>query len=114
MSAYKLVCHTEKLCKQCSVSFTPKKSNQGFCNPKCYKKYGKAHLGHSWGKGRTKVYKKYKKINCSKCGFEPVHLCQLDVDHIDGAHNNNSPNNLQTLCSNCHRLKTAEQLGWFK
>jgi 5-methylcytosine-specific restriction endonuclease McrA len=31
---------------------------------------------------------------------------QLDVDHIDGDHTNNELNNLQTLCANCHRLKT--------
>jgi 5-methylcytosine-specific restriction endonuclease McrA len=31
---------------------------------------------------------------------------QLDVDHIDGNHANDDPSNLQTLCANCHRLKT--------
>jgi 5-methylcytosine-specific restriction endonuclease McrA len=30
----------------------------------------------------------------------------LDVDHIDGDRFNNDPANLQTLCANCHRLKT--------
>jgi 5-methylcytosine-specific restriction endonuclease McrA len=30
----------------------------------------------------------------------------LDVDHKDGKHKNNSEDNLQTLCANCHRLKT--------
>ena len=30
----------------------------------------------------------------------------LEVDHIDGNHENNSPTNLRTLCANCHRLKT--------
>jgi 5-methylcytosine-specific restriction endonuclease McrA len=28
------------------------------------------------------------------------------VDHIDGNHSNNDPANLQTLCKNCHSLKT--------
>ena len=31
---------------------------------------------------------------------------QLDVDHIDNNHENNDPSNLQTLCKNCHALKT--------
>lgn len=35
-----------------------------------------------------------------------MHHCQLDVDHIDGNHSNNKLSNLQTLCANCHRLKT--------
>src|SRR3954452_6494438 len=43
---------------------------------------------------------------CSHCGFVAEHVVQLDVDHIDGNHNNNAPENLQTLCANCHRLKT--------
>lgn len=40
------------------------------------------------------------------CGFIPKHRVQLDVDHIDGNHNNDDPGNLQTICANCHRLKT--------
>lgn len=44
--------------------------------------------------------------HCIKCGFIPIDLCQLDVDHIDGNHKNNAADNLQVLCANCHRLKT--------
>lgn len=43
---------------------------------------------------------------CMKCGFVPEHRCQIDIDHIDGDHTNDSPANLQALCANCHRLKT--------
>ena len=51
-------------------------------------------------------YLAHKGSKCDRCGFMPEHEGQLDVDHIDGNHNNNDPNNLQTLCANCHRLKT--------
>lgn len=51
-------------------------------------------------------YRGHKGPACELCGFVPVNKCQLDVDHIDGNHKNNSPANLQTLCANCHRLKT--------
>jgi 5-methylcytosine-specific restriction endonuclease McrA len=51
-------------------------------------------------------YKKHKKEYCDKCGFVAEHTVQLDVDHIDGNNNNNNLDNLQTLCANCHRLKT--------
>lgn len=54
-------------------------------------------------------YRKHKKSICATCGFIPENKCQLDVDHIDGNHKNNDINNLQTLCSNCHRLKTYKQ-----
>lgn len=55
---------------------------------------------------KFRPYRKHLKDRCIKCGFVPVHGCQLDVDHIDGNHKNNDICNLQTLCANCHRLKT--------
>jgi hypothetical protein len=51
-------------------------------------------------------YRAHKKEHCEQCGFVPIHMCQLDVDHIDGYHLNNEVTNLQTLCANCHRLKS--------
>lgn len=51
---------------------------------------------------------------CEECGFIPVHPCQLDVDHRDGNHDNNDPSNFQTLCANCHRLKTFMSKDWEK
>jgi len=55
---------------------------------------------------RENGYRKHKKDRCAFCGFVAVHPVQLDVDHIDGNHKNNDVTNLQTLCANCHRLKT--------
>ena len=57
-------------------------------------------------KCRWGSYRKHKKDHCEQCGFVALHTVQLDVDHIDGDRTNNNPNNLQTLCANCHRLKT--------
>lgn len=54
-------------------------------------------------------YTRHKKNSCEQCGFVALHKCQLDVDHIDGDHSNSDPSNLQTLCANCHRLKTHVQ-----
>lgn len=47
-----------------------------------------------------------KKDHCELCGFVAINKVQLDIDHIDGDHKNNNQDNLQTLCANCHRLKT--------
>ena len=59
-------------------------------------------------------YRKHKGSMCEICGFIPVDLCQLDVDHVDGDHDNNDPTNLQTICANCHRLKTKlNKDGWY-
>jgi hypothetical protein len=60
--------------------------------------------------GHTYIYRKHKKDHCERCKFIPVHPCQLDVDHIDGNHENHKPENLQTLCANCHRLKTHKKI----
>lgn len=56
--------------------------------------------------GRRIGYRLHKESICAWCSFIPEHLCQLDVDHIDGNRHNNDISNLQTLCANCHRLKT--------
>tara|TARA_R110002126_G_C10224133_1_gene479339 strand:+ start:42 stop:410 length:369 start_codon:yes stop_codon:yes gene_type:complete len=55
---------------------------------------------------------KYKKDYCETCGFVALHRSQLDIDHIDGNHQNNAMKNLQTLCANCHRLKTQDNKDW--
>jgi|GEM_PF-5046391 len=52
----------------------------------------------------TSNYQKYKGDRCERCGFVPVHPIQLDVHHRDHDHSNNRRPNLETVCSNCHRL----------
>ncbi len=63
---------------------------------------------------KKRFQSKYRKAYCENCKFIPIHSCQLDIDHIDGNHKNNSPDNLQTLCANCHRLKTYVNKDWDK
>ena len=68
-------------------------------------------------KGVSQAAKKHKGDRCRNCGFVALHSCQLDVDHIDGNRDNDSPENLQTLCANCHRLKThlnKDNLRWME
>ena len=67
---------------------------------KCKAVYKKAIIKYQY------PYAVHKKDYCEHCNFKPVHISQLDVDHIDGNNWNNDPSNLQTLCANCHRLKT--------
>jgi len=54
----------------------------------------------------TRPWSFHKGEVCEWCGFVPEHSVQLCVDHIDGDKNNNDPSNYQTLCHNCHSLKT--------
>lgn len=43
---------------------------------------------------------------CARCGFHAADKVQMDLDHINGDRTDHSPDNLQTLCANCHRLKS--------
>lgn len=60
------------------------------------------------GNDTSHLYQFAKTLECAMCDRSFEHLCQMDVDHIDGNHDNNDPANLQSLCACCHRLKTWE------
>jgi hypothetical protein len=101
------------LCTHCGPTKLRKKNGIWRCK-KAEKKWRKDLEGNvrPYDKGGLgpKGYRKHKQNECCKCGFIPEHRCQLDVDHIDGNRDNGDPSNLQTLCANCHRLKTFKQL----
>lgn len=112
-------------CAYCEMTFIPKRLSHKFCSVPCREDARKERVGewtynpeyHSKyyltvGKFLRHPHIAYKKDSCEKCGFLAEHSCQLDVDHIDGNKKNNDPYNLQTLCANCHRLKTYENRDW--
>ena len=41
---------------------------------------------------------------CNRCKFKAVDRCQIDRHHIDGVHSNDSVENIEFVCANCHRL----------
>jgi hypothetical protein len=53
-----------------------------------------------------------KKKRCELCGFRALVGNQLDVYHVDGNKNNVVFYNLKTVCANCQRLKSTQDLGW--
>lgn len=59
------------------------------------------------GQKNYRVYRQHMADACERCGFVPVVSAQLDVHHRDGDHANNVPENLETVCANCHRLEHA-------
>ena len=73
---------------------------------KGYDTRGNRLWGNKCERCRFHAYRHFKKDHCEECGFVAIHSSQLDIDHIDGNHSNNDEENLQTLCANCHRLKT--------
>lgn len=127
----------QKPCLQCGTIMT-KKVNHGqeywdkrrkFCSRSCRNKARiwtneirfKSGLAHSegrnvnWQGGRSKTYLKKLIITrdggiCQKCGLNEPEI--MDVDHIKprrvAPELRYHPDNLLTLCPNCHRRKTLE------
>jgi 5-methylcytosine-specific restriction endonuclease McrA len=57
------------------------------------------------GKWRKNRYRKHCKMVCEKCGFQATSIQQMDIHHKDRNRTNNSIENLESLCSNCHRME---------
>lgn len=93
-----------------------------FCSPKCqreheYKEWKKdpsiASIGN-WGQVskhlRRYMFNKYHN-KCCKCGWGETNpytdTIPLELDHIDGNYLNNTEENLQLLCPNCHSLTST-------
>lgn len=56
------------------------------------------------------IARKLKKDYCENCGDTK----KLEIDHIDGNRSNNELQNLQTLCNECHRMKTVLNKDWMR
>lgn len=97
--------HVRGLCILCNKYLQKKTSSGKYqalccgCDDKRYRPNRKTV------KTRLYSYKQYKQLYCECCGFIAEHRCQLDIHHIDRNHHNNDPDNLITLCANCHRLE---------
>ena len=81
---------------------TPRRRNRCDIHHKINIQYGAGlYMGHR----KTYCENKDKRLGF-KCTTNVIWQGMLDVDHIDGNHNNNHPDNLQTLCKCCHAYKT--------
>lgn len=98
------------------------KKGSRFCNNTCYAEYEQNQYIERWKKGEetgiigkddiATAVRKYifKKNNnsCELCGWNKINphtgLVPLQIHHINGDCKNNSEENLQLLCPNCHAL----------
>jgi len=72
----------------------------------------KSHTRFSEGKMSSRdAIRKQLKQECDQCGIGNTYNNKpitLQVDHIDGNAGNNMPDNLRSLCPNCH----SQQSNW--
>jgi hypothetical protein len=99
------------------IGGSTKPGNCGCGNPRASK--GLDELGRR--RYRTQCYQcvykarlLVKATRCKICGISPENKSDLHIDHIDGNRSNNSTNNIQTLCVECHKYKTNKQQDWKK
>lgn len=96
------------ICSNCGRQPCMSEGTRTILGFKIYKKF----CTRCWKMRYRRDYKyKIARIDvCQRCGFIPEDLCQLDVHHMDGDHENNNLTNLITLCANCHRLYTCKKI----
>ena len=111
------------ICKNCGKEFIHRASTfNKFCDNKCQQEYEYKIYIEKWKKneengckgacsvsGYVKRYLFEKNNNkCQKCGWSEMNpytnTIPLHIHHIDGDCTNNSEENLELLCPNCHSL----------
>ena len=85
-------------CPSCARSYRRRRKTEG--------RTGQRGSTTAWRKLRAKVLLHHDH-RCAECG---VQAGQLEVDHVDGDATNDSLLNLQALCMDCHRPKTAQHV----
>ena len=107
--------HIRPLCNSCKTrpaAFNYKRKGKVYYRKKCDQCIKtdageRTKYNYSWVKSGYR-----KKRICEKCGFKSKHPSQMDVYHIDGNLKNSSWDNLKTICANCSRIKSLDEVGW--
>jgi len=107
-------------CKNCGKEVKWRSSI--YCSRVCHKEHINTLWIKDWLAGRhdgvrgelstsTRIRNymfKIKNSKCELCGWSEINpytgLIPLELEHVDGNHKNNRPENLQLLCPNCHSL----------
>lgn len=111
-----------KVCLNCGKELIGDKKRNKYCCQQCQLDYQYKQYIERWKNGQESGLKgKYEVSNhirkylfeknnnsCQKCGWNKINPVTnnvpLQIHHIDGDCLNNSENNLELLCPNCHSL----------
>lgn len=115
-----------KYCISCNTelnSIWGRRSKSKFCSIKCQKNHEHLSYIERWKRGdedgrkglvsvsvhiRKYLFEKYDS-KCCKCGWGEINQTTkkspLEINHKDGDWKNNSEENIELLCPNCHSLE---------
>lgn len=98
-------------CEHCGTDFLDSPSHKRkYCSKKCVNKAHKL----IWAPKPTTVRKIMARrnliVHCERCGYDAEPKI-LGVHHKDRNRNNNTPENLEMLCPNCHSLEHAKHIA---
>jgi hypothetical protein len=96
---------TEYECKHCLKKFNaPLSTNRKYCSKKCINKETKKTFKPNYATVRKAMIRRGLINKCNRCGFNSQKSI-LGVHHIDRNRDNNSLENLEVLCPNCHSIE---------
>jgi 5-methylcytosine-specific restriction endonuclease McrA len=111
MTKSKSVCVNEG-CNQPRMNHVYYKNGTKKHRPMCRRCFDAGRGIKSYAEGVTPIKKKFCENRDGRlgvvCKATNLQSFQLDLDHIDEDHENNIPENIQTLCKNCHALKSKQ------
>lgn len=111
-----------KKCNYCGKELTIEQRHNKFCSQECANLAKKENKIKDWlnntyngivGKDQlSKTIRSYllekNNFSCELCGWNKINpitnKSPLEIHHKDGNYLNNTPDNLQVLCPNCHSL----------
>jgi len=104
-------------CLNCGIEFefSPNHSKGKYCSNTCQHEFQSKERtrqwleeGRDWKQGSPEWARRYlqeqRGEGCEICGITEWNGKEivLEMDHIDGNHKNNVPENLRMICPNCH------------
>lgn len=109
-------------CLNCGKEFDTVKYNKKYCSSSCQAEHKYKQYIEEWKLGlqnglsgkyqtsdyiRRYLFEKYDN-KCCRCGWSEINPTSgripLQIHHVDGNYKNNSEDNLELLCPNCHAL----------
>lgn len=100
----------EKICPVCKLLFRTEprvEKEQITCSRSCSNTYFRSGEDHPSYNGGTNTYREralsYYRPLCNRCGY--TNILAIEVHHRDKDRSNNSIENLEVLCANCHTIE---------